>query len=138
MKQIAQLTGKLPFAGKHLAKKWFMDGVSGARHGEALTKYANVAALVGFAAIHAVQAKMGFEELAHDEGLLQQGVDVMYASANSLVAYTQAYLAARVALTQERSMGSSGDAVRHRVEMVTPLELGVTLGGQMLFLATTS
>ncbi len=137
MKRIAQFTGKLPFAGKHMAKKWFMDGISSARSGETASKYANSVALLGFAALHAVQAKMGIEELVNDDSVIEQGVDMLYATANSLVTYTQTYLAARVALTPERSVNSGGGATSHRIGMVTPAELGTTLGGQMLFLMTT-
>lgn len=151
---VAEATGKMPFAGKHMVKYWFQKGREASRNGEFTGKLANAAALGAFALLHTVQLKMGITELAHDSGQnpLLVGIDALYTTANAMATYTQASLAARVLATpSERSTGVAvtpdGATMNvatgnHRPEAdiklgsVTPTELAVTLGGQALFLAT--
>ena len=151
---VAEATGKMPFAGKHMVRYWFQKGREASRNGELTGKLANAAALGGFALLHAVQLKMGITELAHDGGQnpFLVGIDALYTTANAMATYTQASLAARVIATpSERTSGiaitpdgmpMSVATGEHRPDAdiklgsVTPVELAVTLGGQALFLAT--
>lgn len=151
--KVAEVTGKMPFSGKHTVKYWFQKGREASRNGEITGKLANAAALGGFALLHAVQLKMGISELTRDDNTNPAllGIDAVYTAANALATYTQAYLSTKVLFTRQGD--SSGAAVapdsitapipeipeeKPGIELgiVTPTEIAVTLGGQALFLAT--
>ncbi len=138
MREAASLTGALPLAGKHIVKKWYQDGISAARNGHTGTMLASVGGLVLFSFMHAVQLKMGVEELMFDWGVnqVESGIDGGYVVANFLAMYTQAYLAGKVVTTKSQGYSSSSAPVSHPLGKVTPLEMGVTAGGQVLFLST--
>lgn len=104
-RSIAEVTGRLPFAGKHLAKYWYQKGREASRNGEITGKLVNAAALGAFAVGHAMQFKMGITELTHDanQNPIHVGIDALYTTANGIVTYTQAYLAARVLTTPEEA-----------------------------------
>jgi hypothetical protein len=148
--EVAEVTGKMPIAGKHLMKYLFQKGREASRNGEITVKLASAAAIGGYALLHGVQLKMGITELAHDghQNPALVGIDALYTTASAMATYTQAYLATKVLATrQEVGVAVTPDGFTASVDMrderpdikfgkVTPLELAVTLGGQALFLAT--
>lgn len=149
-RNVAEVTGKMPFSGKHIVKYWYQKGREASRKGEYIGKIASATALGVFAVLHAVQLKMGISELAHDGGQnpALAGVDALYTVANAMATYTQAYLAAKVVATAKEPAivtpegmtfdGFDQDNNRPNIELGPPslMELIVTAGGQAVFLAT--
>lgn len=139
MREIASLTGALPFAGKHLVRKWYLDGVSNARNGNMPAMLGSVMCLLMFSGIHGIQLKMGIEEFAFDftnDNQLEMGIDAGYTLANFLATYTQTYLAIKVLATLPRGQSSNSGTSNHKMGNLTTTELGITLGGQGLFIST--
>ncbi len=149
---VAEATGKMPFSGKHVMKYLFQKGREASRNGEVTGKLTNAAALGGFALLHAVQLKLGINELQHDghQNPALIGIDAAYTTANAMATYTQAYLATKVLTTRRQEpqeLGVTPEGFTTPLEVpqehpeikpgfATPMELAVTLGGQVLFLAT--
>lgn len=147
----AEVTGKMPFAGKHLVKYMYQRGREASREGKIGGKLASVFGLGAFAVGHAVQLKMGISALEHHEhDPALAGFDALYSTANAMATYTQAYLGLKVLGTRRESaqavtpegimvdvpMPTEQVQEKPKLEPVTPLEFATTLGSQILFLAT--
>ena len=148
-RNIAEITGKMPFAGKYLVKNLYQRGREASRNGETVGKLSNAAVLGAFAVAHVSQISLGIVELSHDVGQNPAliTIDALYVAANAMAAYTQAYLAARVLSTRKEGMntvGEIGEGGANRPKQfpieVQPKQLAVdaavTFGGQALFLTT--
>ncbi len=148
-RSVAEVTGKMPFAGKHVVKSTYEHGRESSRHGRIGGKIASSIGLVVFAGLHARQLDMGINELVHhsgDQNAAEVGIDAAYTMANAMATYTQAYLGLRVLGTRSEVVTAAPEGVmavsgppRKEIEplkMPSATELAVTLGGQILFVAT--
>lgn len=147
---VAEVTGKMPFAGKYIVKYLYQKGREASRNGEYTGKITSATALGALAVLHAVQLKMGIRELVYDGGQNPAlvGVDALYTAANAMATYTQAYLAAKVVATaKEPAMVTPEGVTSHDVDqdnnrpniklgVPSPMDFIVTAGGQAIFLAT--
>lgn len=104
--EIATFTGRMPFSGRTLVREWFFDGIKGARNGNNTKKVGRALALLGFSALHAIQLKIGFNELINNntDTVVETGIDAGYTAANAMVTYSQAYLGAKILKTQPRQV----------------------------------
>lgn len=148
-RSVAEVTGKMPFAGKHVVKYMYEQGRESSRHGRIGGKVASAVGLVVFAGLHARQLDMGINELVYhagDQNAAEVSIDTAYTIANAIATYTQAYLGLRVLGTRSEV----GTAVTHEgvvtvaeppskeiepIKMPSVTELAVTLGGQIMFMA---
>lgn len=94
--------------------------------------------------------KAGITEIPKDiHNPASVGIDSVYATANAMVTYTQAYLGLKVLGTGQEQVapttpdglaaGLQGQSTGEKPKMGYPtaLELAVTLGGQAIFIATS-
>lgn len=150
---VAEVTGKMPFAGKNIMKNLFQRGREASRNGDYSGKLGAAGALGGFAAFHAIQLIMGISELTRDDNTNPAlvSIDALFTTANAMATYTQAYLGTKVLLTRQEvpagvAVTSDGftttdfspnqEQPEIKLGAETPTDLAITLGGQALFLAT--